>query len=84
MDPPPWWYPVRRSAAAAWLRAGQFAPAAEAAKASLKGWPRDALALMILTQAEYGLGHVLEARHDDAQAVGSWEGDLSKVDIGTI
>jgi len=84
MDPPPWWYPVRRSAAAAWLRAGQFAPAAEAAKASLKGWPRDALALMILSQAEFGQGQASDAHHDDAAAIGSWEGDLSKVDSGTI
>ena len=41
MDPPIWWYPIRRSAAAAWLQAGQFARAADAAQASLKGWPDD-------------------------------------------
>ena len=84
MDPPPWWYPVRRSAAAAWLRAGQFASAADAAKASLAGWPRDALALSILAQAEYRLGHPVDARHDDAQAIGSWEGDMARIDIATI
>jgi len=84
MDPPPWWYPVRRSAAAAWLRAGQFASAADTAKASLAGWPRDALALSILAQAEYRLGHPVDARHDDAQAIGSWEGDMARIDIATI
>jgi hypothetical protein len=84
MDPPPWWYPVRRSAAAAWLCAGQFGSAAEDAKASLAGWPRDALALLILSQAEMRLGHPLEAHHDDAQSIGSWEGDLARIDIETI
>ncbi|MGZ5927143.1 MAG: hypothetical protein ACXWLJ_10730, partial [Rhizomicrobium sp.] len=84
MDPPIWWYPVRRSAAAAWLQAGQFARAAEAARASLKGWPDDALALLVLSHAEDGLGQGADARHDDAAAIGNWEGDLAKVDVAVI
>jgi tetratricopeptide (TPR) repeat protein len=84
MDPPPWWYPVRRSAAAAYLQAGDFARAAEQAKESLNAWPNDALALLVLSRAEDGLGHAADARHDQAAAIGSWEGDLSKIDIGRI
>ena len=84
MDPPRWWYPVRRSAAAAWLLNGQLARAAEVAKVSLQGWPNDPLALLVLSRAEDGLGQTAEARHDDAEAIGYWEGDIAKVDITII
>ncbi len=83
-DPPPWWYPVRRSAAAAWLLDGQFAKAADAAKASLNGWPADPLALLILSRAEDELGQAAQARHDDASAIGDWQGDIAKVDVMVI
>jgi len=83
-DPPPWWYPVRRSAAAAYLMAGDFARAAKMAKESLKSWPNDALALLVLSRAEGGLGHTADARHAAAAAVGSWEGNLAKVDVAEI
>jgi tetratricopeptide (TPR) repeat protein len=84
MDPPIWWYPIRRSAAAAWLQAGQFARAADVARASLKGWPDDALALLVLSRAEDALGHATDARHDEAAAIGNWEGDIAKVDVAII
>jgi tetratricopeptide (TPR) repeat protein len=84
MDPPAWWYPIRRSAAAAWLEAGQFARAAEVARASLAGWPDDPLALLVLSRAEDGLGRAADARHDDATAIGSWEGDIAKIDVAII
>jgi tetratricopeptide (TPR) repeat protein len=80
-DPPPWWYPVRRSAAAAWLLDGQYAKAEAAARLSLKSWPADPLTLLILSRAEDGLGRAADARHDEAQAIGDWEGDLGKVDV---
>lgn len=83
-DPPPWWYPVRRSAAAAWLLDGQYAKAADAATASLKGWPADPLALLILSRAEDGLGRAADARHDDAAAIGNWQGDIAKIDVAVI
>ena len=83
-DPPPWWYPVRRSAAAAWLQDGQFAKAAEAAQKSLVAWPYDPLALLILSRASDGLGKREEARRYEAQAIGLWMGDLSKVNAATI
>jgi tetratricopeptide (TPR) repeat protein len=80
-DPPEWWYPIRRNAAAAWLRDGQFAKAADAAQQSLAGWPGDPLALLVLAKAEDGLGKTAEARHHMAAALGTWEGDLARTDI---
>jgi len=84
MDPPRWWYPIRRSEAAALLLDGQLAHAADAAQASLAGWPGDALALLVLSRAEDRLGRMAEARHDEAAAIGSWEGDIAKVDIAVL
>ncbi len=84
MDPPPWWYPVRRSAAAAWLQAGQFQLAAEAAQKSLSAWPADPLALLVLSKADDGLGHYEDGRRYDAQAIGLWMGDIVKVNVATI
>lgn len=51
-DPPPWWYPVRRSLAAAHLKAGRLDDAAREARASLVEWPHDGLALRILAEAD--------------------------------
>lgn len=79
-DPPPFWYPVRRSVAAAWLAARQFDKAAAAAQASLKDWPGDPLALLVLSRAEDGMARAREARAHNAQALGLWEGDLARVD----
>ena len=83
-DPPPWWYPVRRSAAAAWLEAGQFQLAAEAAQKSLTAWPSDPLALLVLSRANDGLGQHEDARRYDAQAIGLWMGDIAKVNVAAI
>ena len=83
-DPPPWWYPVRRSAAAAWLLDGQYDKAAEAATTSLRKWPGDPMALLIRSRAEDGQGHAADARHDEASAIGDWLGDLGKVDVMVI
>jgi tetratricopeptide (TPR) repeat protein len=83
-DPPPWWYPVRRSAAAAWLAAGQYQAAVEAAQKSLVAWPNDPLALRILSQAEDRLGRTADAREHNAKAVGLWMGDIGNVELGSI
>jgi predicted Zn-dependent protease len=83
-DPPAWWYPVRRSQAAALLQAGQFAQAADVARQSLKDWPSDPLALLVLSRADDGLGHAADARHAEAGAIGNWEGDIAKVDAATL
>jgi tetratricopeptide (TPR) repeat protein len=80
-DPPPWWYPVRRSTAAAYLKAGRYADAEREAKASLVDWPQDALALRVLSQAERKLGRTKAADSHLAEARRVWEGDLRKVPI---
>jgi hypothetical protein len=51
-DPPPWWYPIRRSVAAAKLKAGDYRAAAAESHASLAAWPADGLALRVLSEAE--------------------------------
>jgi tetratricopeptide (TPR) repeat protein len=83
-DPPPWWYPVRRSAAAAWLLDGQYAKAAEVATVSLQKWPGDPMALLVRSWAEDKEGHISDARRDEATAIGDWQGDLSKVDVTVL
>jgi tetratricopeptide (TPR) repeat protein len=80
-DPPPWWYPVRRSLAYADLAAGKPADAAREAKASLKDWPDDALALRVLAQAEGKLGDAAAAKAHAEDARKAWRGDLSKVPL---
>jgi tetratricopeptide (TPR) repeat protein len=69
-DPPGWWYPVRRSYAAALLEQGKADAAAIQARQTLKAWAADPVTLAILAQAERKLGdskaadlHLAEARH---------------------
>jgi len=78
-DPPPWWYPVRRSLAAAHLQAGDYAAAAKEAQASLTDWPKDALALRVLAEAEAKQGQAGNARTHRREATREWRGDLAKV-----
>jgi len=75
-DPPPWWYPVRRSLAAAYLKAGKPTEAATAARASLAEWPHDALALRILARADKA-----KAAEYRAEAKKAYSGDLAKVPL---
>jgi len=75
-DPPPWWYPVRRSLAAAYLKAGQREAAAREARASLVEWPNDGLALRILAEADPANA----ARHR-AEARRVFGGDLAKAPL---
>jgi tetratricopeptide (TPR) repeat protein len=80
-DPPPWWYPVRRSLAAADLAAGKTDDAMREAKASLAAWPQDALALRVLSAAETKQGDAAAAKQHMAQAARAWRGDLAKVPL---
>ena len=84
MDPPPWWYPVRRSLAAANLKAGRNADALREASASLKDWPADAMALQVRAQAEQRLGQADKSKADEAAARAAWRGDPAKVLIDLI
>ena len=84
MDPPPWWYPVRRSLAAAQLKAGRNADALREADASLKAWPADALALQVRALAEQRLGQAEKSKADQAAARAAWRGDPGKMPIDLI
>ena len=84
MDPPPWWYPVRRSLAAAYLKAGRNADAVREASASLGAWPADALALKVRALAEQKLGQTAAAKADETAAQAAWHGALSGVPVEMI
>jgi tetratricopeptide (TPR) repeat protein len=73
-DPPGWWYPVRRSLAAALLQSGRTGEAATEAKATLKTWPNDPVTLAILAQAERRLGDGKAADLHLAEARRGWQG----------
>ena len=84
MDPPPWWYPVRRSLAAADLKAGRNADAVREASASLAAWPGDGLALSVLATAEQRLGKDDAARKHLEDARRAWRGDPAKTPLDLI
>jgi len=83
-DPPAWWYPVRRSAAAAYLKAGNFARAEAEAKASLAAWKHDPLALWVLGKAEQGLGKAAEGQGHLDEARKIWRGDFASITVDAI
>lgn len=78
-DPPPFWYPVRRSLAAALLVAGDAEGARRQLTASLERWPGDPLALLTLGRAEQALGNVERANLYLGQAQAAWEGEIAAV-----
>lgn len=84
MDPPTWWYPLRRSLAAAHLKAGDFARAEAEAKASLKTWKHDPLALWVLGKAQIARGAVAEGEATLAEAKSLWRGDFQSVSAEAI
>lgn len=83
-DPPAWWYPVKRSVAAAHLKAGDFAAAEAGAKASLAGWKHDPLALWVLGQAQAGQGRAAESAATLAEAKRLWRGDFASITAEAI
>ncbi len=83
-DPPIWWFPVRRSYAAALLAQGRPKDAAIEARASLRGWPWDPLAMKVLAEAERGQGQTAAADRDLAIARDGWTGTLTAVPLGLI
>ncbi|HEX3700807.1 MAG TPA: hypothetical protein VHV27_09050 [Phenylobacterium sp.] len=74
-DPPPWWYPVRRSLAAALLASGKPTEALAETQKVLAGWPGDPMTLVIAARAQTALGHRDAARRDTAEARKGWRGD---------
>jgi Flp pilus assembly protein TadD len=84
MDPPTWWYPVRRSIAAAWLKAGDFAKAESEATASLKLWKHDPLALWVLGRAQLAQGRAAEGEKTLGEAQKLWRGDFDSISVEAI
>lgn len=80
-DPPAWWYPVRRSEAAALLASGDAAGAAETARKALAQRPIDPISLSVLSQAERKLGQTESADKHLAQARKGWVGDVAVVSL---
>ena len=83
-DPPPFWYPVRRSLAAALLASGDAAGARLQLLASLREWPRDPLALYALSKAEAALGRRKEAAAHLDWARRGWAGEVTAVPLPLI
>jgi len=83
-DPPPWWYPIRRSLAAAELAAGRPAEAAKDARVTLAHWPGDPLALQVLAQAEAKLGRTADADDHRRRARSAWRGQGAMPGIALI
>jgi hypothetical protein len=84
MDPPLFWYPVRRSLAAALLAGGDAAGARRQLRASLRHWPNDPLSLHALAMAERRLGNEEAAEASLARARARWAGEVAEVPLSRI
>jgi tetratricopeptide (TPR) repeat protein len=84
MDPPLFWYSVRRSLAAARLAQGDARGARHQLTASLERWPNDPLALYALSIAERRLGNAAEADTALERARAGWAGDVTEVPLPRI
>lgn len=73
-DPPRWWYPVRRSLAAALLARGDAASAERESSTVLRSWKLDPVTLAIRSRAEKSRNDA-RARLDWAAARRGWFGD---------
>lgn len=73
-DPPIWWYPVRRSLAAALLADGRPNPAMEEARAVLEHWKDEPMTLLVLARAEAAMGRTAAADEATAKARSRWSG----------
>jgi len=75
-DPPAWWYPVRRSLAAALLADGNITAALAETHAVLLRWPYDPVSLRILADCESASGQSQDAQKERAYAQSNWTGDI--------
>jgi tetratricopeptide (TPR) repeat protein len=73
-DPPLWWYPIRRSLAAAYLRQGDLPKARAAVDAALKLRPKDPTSLFVRSQVEAKAGDSAAAAKDLEAASATWMG----------
>jgi len=84
-DPPPWWYPVRRSLAAALLAEGRHGPALEEAQTVLKTWPKDPMTLLVIARAQAAIGRTEEASRALDSARSGWsDGDIDRTPASLI
>jgi tetratricopeptide (TPR) repeat protein len=83
-DPPNWWYPVRRSVAAAYLKAGDFARAEAEADRSLASWKHDPMALWVKGKAQAAAGKAAEGEATLAEARKLWRGDFGSITADAI
>lgn len=83
-DPPLFWYSVRRSLAAAMLAGGDHRGARRQVEASLRRWPKDPLALYLLSLAEQAGGDAEGARQNLARARAGWAGDVTQLPLSRI
>ena len=79
-DPPVWWYPVRRSYAAALLMQGNAREALAQAKLVLARRPSDPVTLSLQAAAQAKLGRKGAAARDRELAKRGWRGDKAGVD----
>ncbi len=80
-DPPLFWYPVRRSLAAALFAAGDVEGARRQLRASLRRWPNDAPALYLLSRADAQIGDTQSAADHLQRARAGWAGDVDQIDL---
>jgi tetratricopeptide (TPR) repeat protein len=78
-DPPAWWYPIRRSVAAALLSGGDSRASKVEVQQALLHWPSDPLSLELLADSEAALGHSEDAKVHEAIAAKNWVGDIRSV-----
>ncbi len=83
-DPPAWWYPVRRSLAAALLAQGRTRDAAAEAQKALDRWAYDPVALRILADCATKDGRAEDARRDLTYARSNWTGDVEALPLSAL
>ncbi|MEO8373894.1 MAG: hypothetical protein ABI471_01625 [Sphingomonas bacterium] len=83
-DPPAWWYPVRRSYAAALLAAGKPKEALEQANIVLARRLNDPVTQSVRADAETALGMAEAAAKDRALVARGWRGDKASLELAAI
>ena len=84
MDPPAWWYPLRRSVAAALLAQGNARAAKIEVQQALNKWPNDPLSLRVLADCDRALGETAEEQAVLTSAGRNWTGSLASVPLSQI
>jgi tetratricopeptide (TPR) repeat protein len=84
MDPPAWWYPIRRSVAAALLAAGNPAAAEVEARQALSVWSRDPQSLRVLAESERKLGETEEGQKQIRLAQTNWSGSVERLPLSLL